>query len=156
MSTSELHKLESHKPVYRNLAHEAQLAIVRTGLCLTDDFEKALRPHGVTAAQFNVLRILRGADRPGLCRNEIRDRLVNRMPDVTRLLDRMEHAGLIDRERSSEDRRMVHTRITRDGLRLLDSVEADVAAAQDRPFVDMPEEDVARLIELLKNVRCNM
>jgi DNA-binding MarR family transcriptional regulator len=140
---------------FRNARHQAQLAIIRTGLCLMDDFERVLKPHGITATQFNVLRILRGAGEEGLCRNEIRDRLVNRMPDVTRLLDRMEQAGMIERERSSADRRMVHTRITAEGRGILDVVDDDVSAAQDMPFEGIDDADLRALIDLLDRVRCS-
>src|SRR5688500_12106387 len=92
-------------------SHEAHLSVLRTAAVLTDAIEQALRPYGITGAQYNVLRILRGSP-DGLCRNEVRDRMLTRMPDVTRLLDRMEDAGLIWRARGVEDRRLVTTRLT--------------------------------------------
>src|SRR4051812_2340266 len=123
MPTSSLREeLRQRKP-FANPQHEAQLALVRTGAVVSDDVEQALRPHGLTAAQFNVLRILRGAEPDGLCRNELRDRMLTRMPDMTRMLDRMESAGLVARTRSDQDRRLVSTRITREGERLLATVD---------------------------------
>ena len=95
------------------------LAIVRAATVLADGFEQTLKPFGLSTVQYNVLRILRGAGREGLCRNEIRDRLLTRMPDVTRLLDRMEEAGLLQRERREDDRRQVETRLTRKGREML-------------------------------------
>ena len=86
---------------FPSLEEEAFLSIERTSAVLADAFEQMLKPYGITATQYNVLRILRGAGAKGLCRNEIRDRLVTRMPDVTRLLDRMEASGLIRRTRGS-------------------------------------------------------
>ena len=80
---------------------------------------EALKPHGVTPTQYNVLRILRGSGEEGLCRSEIMERMIARVPDATRLLDRMEGAGLIERERSQVDRRFVTTRITEEGRRVL-------------------------------------
>ena len=152
MSTDLLDELRQQKP-FASLQHEAQLGIVRTGAMLQDAFERVVRPQGLTGTQYNVLRILRGAEPAGLCRNELRDRLLNRMPDVTRLLDRMEEARLIARARESEDRRMVRTRITEQGLRLLDALQADVAAEQQRPFSDLTEEQLRTLIALLSTVR---
>jgi DNA-binding MarR family transcriptional regulator len=127
--------------------------VIRTGVLLQDAFERMLKPHGVTGTQYNVLRVLRGAEPAGLCRNELRDRLLNRMPDVTRLLDRMEEAGLIARARESGDRRMVRTRITAGGLRLLDALDADVTAEQQRPFDGLDEGQLRALVALLSDVR---
>ena len=63
--------------------------------------QELLRPANLTQPQYNVLRILRGAGEAGLCRNEVRDRMLTRVPDATRLLDRMEAAGLIERQGGS-------------------------------------------------------
>src|SRR3982750_1704294 len=109
---------------FDSLEQEALLAVERTAAVLMHRFADALKPHGITPTQYNVLRILRGAGAAGLFRNEIRDRLVAQVPDVTRLLDRMEDAGLVERERGETDRRLVTTRITRQGLQLLKRLDA--------------------------------
>ena len=88
-------ELRQQKP-FTSVQQEAFLNIGRTEAVLHDAFERMLKPYAVSATQYNVLRILRGAGPEGLCRNEIRDRLLTRTPDVTRLLDRMEDAGLVD------------------------------------------------------------
>lgn len=144
--------LKQTRPL-ENLEHMAQLSIIRTSSMLMDAFERVLKPHGITSTQFNVLRILRGAGPDGLCRNEIGERMVNRMPDVTRLLDRMEEAGYISRERSAEDRRMVRTRLTDAGAELLDRLDADVLGEQKRPFRDLDEQQLRSLIDILATVR---
>src|ERR687890_2039595 len=113
---------------FSSLQQEAYLSVVRTTSALTDHVEDLLKPYGISATQYNVLRILRGAGEGGLCRNELRDRMLTRMPDMTRLLDRMEEAGLVTRSREREDRRMVLTRITERGLELLDALDAPIAA----------------------------
>ena len=95
---------------------EAFVSISRTAAVLGHALGEALKPFGITATQYNVLRILRGAGKTGLCRNDIRDRLIAQVPDVTRLLDRMEAAGLVARERGADDRRLVTTTITPSGL----------------------------------------
>ena len=133
--------------------HEAHLSLVRTATVLEDAFERMLRPTGLTIAQFNVLRILRGAEPDGLCRNEVRDRLLTRMPDVTRLLDRMEEAGLVTRERSTTDRRLVTTRITRQGRRLVDSLDETVARHHEHEFQYLDAAQMRTLVELLALVR---
>src|SRR6187402_3588679 len=84
---------------FRSIEEEAALSIVRTAAALEHTFAQAIKGYEVTSTQYNVLRILRGAGSEGLCRNEVGQRLVTKVPDVTRLLDRMEAAGLISRER---------------------------------------------------------
>jgi DNA-binding MarR family transcriptional regulator len=133
--------------------HEAHLGLVRTATVLEDAFERLLRPSGLTIAQFNVLRILRGAEPDGLCRNEVRDRLLTRMPDVTRLLDRMEDAGLVTRERSTTDRRLVTTRITRQGRRIVDDLDEAVARHHEQEFRHLDATQLRTLVDLLALVR---
>ena len=152
MSHDLLDDLRQTKP-FASLQHEAQLSVIRTGMLLQDAFERMLKPHGITGTQYNVLRILRGSEPGGLCRNELRDRMLNRMPDVTRLLDRMEEAGLIARARETEDRRMVRTRITAEGLRLLDALDPAVTEEQQRPFEDLTETQLQTLLAVLASVR---
>ena len=92
------HELQQAKP-FSSLEEEAFLNLARTASELGDSLELLLKTYGISAAQYNVLRILRGAGPAGLCRNEIRDRLVARMPDVTRLLDRLEALTYVRRSR---------------------------------------------------------
>src|ERR1700712_5563304 len=96
---------------FATLAQEAMLSVERTAAVLGHAFAEALRPHGITRTQYNVLRILRGAGGAGLCRQEVRDRLVAEVPDVTRLIDRLEASGLVTREADENDRRFRNTRI---------------------------------------------
>ncbi|MGH7624054.1 MAG: MarR family winged helix-turn-helix transcriptional regulator [Gemmatimonadaceae bacterium] len=135
------------------LQHEAQLSVIRTGAMLVDDFDQMLAPYGLGGAQFNVLRILRGAGADGLCRNELRDRMLTRMPDMTRLLDRMERAGLVARTRKHEDRRMVTTRLTREGRQLIDSIDAEAAREQKRRFRSLSDAQLRTLVALLEEVQ---
>lgn len=144
-------EIKQQKP-FRSLEQEAFLSIERTAAVLTHAFADALKPYDVTPTQYNVLRILRGAGREGLCRNEVRDRLVAQVPDVTRLLDRLEATGLIERERSTTDRRLVSTRITSKGLALLRSLDAPVARHEKR-LGHMTHAQLKSLIELLALAR---
>jgi hypothetical protein len=91
-------EIKQSRPFPRPSA-EAFLSIVRTAAVLEHQIGEVLRPHGITSTQYNVLRILRGAGARGLCGREIAERLVSRVPDVSRLLDRMEELGLLTRER---------------------------------------------------------
>lgn len=133
-------------------SHEAHLSVLRTAAVLTDAIEQALRPYGVTVAQYNVLRILRGSP-DGLCRNEVRDRMLTRMPDVTRLLDRMEDAGLIWRARGVEDRRLVTTRLTAEGRRLVDELDPVLDAEHRRIMGALDDTEHRTLVALLARVR---
>jgi len=133
--------------------HEAHLSIVRTAAILTDDVEKFLRPYGITATQYNVLRILRGAEPDGLCRNEVRDRMLTRMPDMTRLLDRMEDAGLIVRSRELDDRRMVQTKIAVAGRKLLAEIDDAVEQEHKSRFADLSPDELKFLIDILARIR---
>lgn len=145
-------ELRQTKP-FHSLAQEAQLSVIRTGAVLMEGIEQLLKPYGISATQYNVLRILRGAGQDGLCRNEIRDRLVNRMPDVSRLLDRMEAAGLVARERDTADRRLVSTRLTETGRQLVDDLDGPMDAEDDRQLGHMDEADLRELLRLLALAR---
>src|ERR1700743_1572893 len=109
---------------FESLEQEVYLSILRTASELSYAVDQFFRPFGITSSQYNVLRILRGAGTDGLCRNEIPERMVTTTPDMSRLLDRMEKAGWVTRERAEDDRRQVSTYITRSGLELLDRLES--------------------------------
>ena len=138
---------------FDSLEQEALLSIERTAAVLMHRFADSLKAHGITPTQYNVLRILRGAGSAGLCRNEIRDRLVAQVPDVTRLLDRMEESNMVERERAEDDRRHVTTRITRDGLKLLKRLDAPVAESHAQQLGHMSPEQLKSLIALLAQAR---
>src|SRR5712675_3772551 len=109
---------------------------------LTQQTEQLMKEHGLTGTQYNVLRILRGAEPAGLPCKGISDRMISHDPDMTRLLDRMEKRGLITRERQTDDRRVVKTRITPQALSLLKTLDQPVRDLHKRQFRHM---SVARL-----------
>lgn len=152
MSTDLRDEIRQSRP-FDSLEQEALLSVERTAAVLMHRFGDALKPHGVTPTQYNVLRILRGAGATGLCRNEIRDRLVAQVPDVTRLLDRMEDAGLVERERDDTDRRLVTTRITRRGLQLLKRLDTPVLDLHRRHLGHLSAAQLRSLIALLAAAR---
>lgn len=147
-------ELKQNKP-FRGVRHEASLSIQRTAAVLEHAFETWLKPSGITGTQYNVLRILRGAGAEGLCRSEIRERMVRRVPDVTRLLDRLEEQGLIGRARGGTDRRYVTTRITRSGLKILAELDGAVDEFHQQEFGHMADGRLQVLIELLAEVRAH-
>jgi len=151
--TSDLRtELKQTRP-FRSAREEAWLSIQRTAAVLEHAVETWLKPSGITATQYNVLRILRGAGADGLCRSEIRERMVRRVPDVTRLLDRLEEQGLIDRARGGSDRRYVTTRITRAGLKVLADLDPGVDDFHQRELGHMAEDRLRALVELLAEAR---
>jgi DNA-binding MarR family transcriptional regulator len=152
MPTTLLDELHQRKP-FASLAEEAHLNLSRTEAVLQEGIDRVLKPHGVSATQYNVLRILRGAGAEGLCRHEIRDRLLTRMPDVTRLLDRMEEAGLVTRERDTADRRLVTTRLTDRGRKLVDALDGPVAKEHERQLGHLGDKQLRTLVRLLTLVR---
>lgn len=125
MQTDLQRELKQTRP-FRSPVEEAFVGLQRTAAVLEHALESALKPSGITSTQYNVLRILRGAGDQGLCRTEVGERMVRRVPDVTRLLDRLEDAGYIARTRGDEDRRYVTTRITPAGLAALTDLDAIV------------------------------
>lgn len=145
-------ELRQSRP-FQSPEHEAFLSVLRTAAVLSDELEQILRPEGISLAHYNVLRILRGAEPHGLCRNEVRDRMLTRMPDMTRLLDRMENAGLVARARSQTDRRLVSTRITDRALQVLERVEDAVAEEHRRRFGHLSKSEIHALIGVLERVR---
>ncbi len=107
--------------------HEALLNLLLAAAWARERLDAALAPLGLTPPQFNVLRILRGVHPGGHARGDIARRLIERAPDVTRLLDRLERRGWIERSRGAEDRRRTLTRITARGLAVLRKADPAIA-----------------------------
>jgi len=114
--------------------------------------EQLLKSNGLTGAQYNVLRILRGAEPQGLACSSIAERMISHDPDITRLLDRMEKRNLITRQRQSDDRRVVKTRITSSGLELLKRLDPTVRELHKRQFSHMGTGRVRALADLLDEI----
>lgn len=152
MSPDLLDEIRQQKQ-FASLAEAAFLNVGRTMSMLEAGLERVLKPYGISTTQYNVLRILRGAGSAGLCRNEIGDRLVTRMPDVTRLLDRMEVAGLVARQRDTKDRRLVTTRLTDKGEVLVNQLDAPIADSHQRQLGHLGAERLQQIIELMSLIR---
>lgn len=131
----------------------AFLNVLRTEDLLTAELRALLKSHGITAQQYNVLRILRGAGPEGLPILEIGVRMVTRVPDVTRLVDRMEAAQLVVRTRSDSDRRVVRTTLTPEGTRIVDSLLQPVTELHKRQLSHLTQEELAELSRLLEKTR---
>jgi DNA-binding MarR family transcriptional regulator len=132
-----------------NLPDRAYVAVLRAANVLQAGASDLLRAHGLTHNQYNVLRILRGAGEEGLTCGQIGDRMLNRDPDITRLLDRLEKAGLAVRHRSARDRRTVVTCITEPGLRLLGALDEPIRGLHRTQFASLDRGAVEHVIESL-------
>jgi len=134
-------------------AQEAVLNVVATESWATGTIATALAPHGLTPAQYNVLRILRGSHpEPRTC-SEVGCRLLDRTPDVTRLLDRLERMGLVSRQRAEHDRRVVEVAITERGVALLDGLDAPMQAALESLARHLSPDELRTLSGLLEKLR---
>jgi DNA-binding MarR family transcriptional regulator len=131
---------------------EAFLDLLRTTDLLSRGPAQVLKDEDLSATQYNVLRILRGAPE-GLPCGEIGNRMITRDPDITRLLDRLEKRGFISRARDIKDRRMVLTRITPEGLELLARLDEPVQEAHRRQLGHLSRERLRELAELLSACR---
>jgi DNA-binding MarR family transcriptional regulator len=145
-------ELKQSKP-FQSLEMEAYLNIVKTADVLQQVSGQALRNSGLSETQYNVLRILRGAGEEGLKCSEIGERMVTRDPDITRLLDRLEKQGWIERRRSTTDRRVVTTTITAAGLALLVGLDAPIRELLDHMLGRLGPAKLNTLIELLEEAR---
>ena len=141
---------------FSSTEEEVSLNILRTAALLEHAVAERLKPYGLTPTQYNVLRILRGAGTEGLCRTEVTERMLTPVPDATRLLDRLEEAGLVARVRNSDDRRFVTARITPAGLMKLRKLDEPVLRMHEELLGHMAREDLRRLAELLEFSRERM
>ena len=135
------------------LEEEVFVSFQRAADWLLQGVESLLKLHGLSPAQYNVLRILRGAGSEGLSCREVAERMVTRDPDMTRLLDRLEKQGLLSRERRKDDRRVVTTRITPQGLDLLKRLDQPLHELHRRQLRHIPAARLKALAGLLDEVR---
>jgi DNA-binding MarR family transcriptional regulator len=145
-------EIQQSRP-FRSRAQEAAIALMRTASVVSRRYARLVEPHGLSLAQYNVLRILRGAGPAGLPTLSIRDRMIDEGSTVTRLLDKLEQAGFVTRDRSRPDRRQVLCHITVAGEALLARLDPAMDTT-DVEVMDVLDEDrLAQLVELLASVR---
>jgi DNA-binding MarR family transcriptional regulator len=155
-SRSLQHEIAQSAP-FRNLAEESTLSIVRTATLIRRAVAKAVKGSGLTPAQYNVLRILRGAGASGLATLTIRDRMVDEAPGITRLLDRLESRQFVRRERAKPDRRQVNCYITAKGLDVLRKLDPVIEGDAEWTSSDSLSKGEHRtLVKLLALVRANL
>lgn len=152
MSGKLVKEIRQTKP-FAHREEEAFLNLGRTFEHLQERVAGVLKPFQLTPTQYNVLRILRGAGADGLACSQISERMITPDPDMTRLLDRMAVRKLIARERSEQDRRVVITRITADGLDLVNGIDEPLRVVLRRDVGHIGQSRLAQLIEILEELR---
>lgn len=132
---------------------EVVLTVERTADAFRRRIVEVLKPHGISTTQYNVLRILRGAGKDGLPCGAIAERMVTRDPDITRLLDRLNKMGFIERERGERDRRVVTTTIREAGLKLLKQLDKPMQELGTTLVRHLTKSQMQQLVELLDLAR---
>jgi DNA-binding MarR family transcriptional regulator len=138
---------------FRSARQEATVALLRTASVVGRTFARVLEPWGLSFAQYNALRIIRGAGSSGIATLAVRERMIEEGTTITRLLDKLETAGLIRRERDFPDRRQVICVATPEGKRLLDRIDPAVDAADEEAIAALSDPQVEQLIGLLDTIR---
>ena len=132
---------------------ETYLSLLRTADALQAQVEGKLKEFGLTGTQYNALRILRGAGPEGLPCREIGERMITRDPDITRLLNRLEDRGFVERTRARHDRRVIYGKITVAGLNLLREMDGPIEKHGREMLRHVGQQKLKQLIELLELVR---
>jgi DNA-binding MarR family transcriptional regulator len=132
---------------------EAYLSLMRTADALQSRIESKLKEFDLTGTQYNALRILRGAGAEGLPCSEVGERMITHDPDITRLLDRLQKRGFVERKRGKNDRRVVYGKITPAGLKLLKEMDSPIEKFGREMLKHVSQEKLQALIELLDVVR---
>jgi DNA-binding MarR family transcriptional regulator len=138
---------------FSSAAEEALLNLLRTSDCLNRAFHRKTRDWGVTSTQYNVLRILRGAQPQGLTCSAIGSRMITAEPDITRLLARLKALKLIRQQRDRQDRRVVWTQISESGLELLRQMDPVIERVPGELLGHLNGAELAELIRLLELAR---
>ena len=138
---------------FSSLEEEALLNLLRTADSLHRAFHRSTREWGVTSTQYNVLRILRGAQPQGLRCSEIGERMITAEPDITRLLARLKALKLIRQQRDRHDRRVVWTQIAESGLKLLKEMDPVILKMPVDLLGHLSKDELSELIRLLESAR---
>lgn len=153
MNKSVLQEEIGKKNPFDLLEEETTLNLFRTMDHLQQDFYRLFQEHGLSGPQYNMLRILRGHGGDGLSCCEIAAEMIHRMPDITRLVDRLEEAGWVERSRDRQDRRVVRVKITAEGLALLNRLDRPVRDLHKSHLSHLSRDELAELNRLLVKAR---
>jgi len=151
--TGRIKKEIRQKKSFRRVEDEAFVSLLRTADAVMQGVAAAVKPAGLSPAQYNVLRILRDAGLDGLACREIGARMITKDPDITRLLDRLEERELISRSRDRADRRVITTRTTEKGLRILKDLDKPIEELHVMQLGHLGEQRLRSLVDLLEAAR---
>lgn len=143
---------EIKQSTFKNSKEKAIINILYTGYWLRDNSEGILKPRGINEQHFNILRILRGKHPLTICPSEIKEVLINKRGDLTRLLDKLVNMELVARDINPDNRRMINLKITEAGLELLSELDPLVEALSQKNNSLSPEES-EQLSNLLDKMR---
>jgi DNA-binding MarR family transcriptional regulator len=133
--------------------HKAVVHALYIGNYLKNQHSSALKKHGISVQQYNILRILKGAKGEKMRMTVVRDRMIEKAPNTTRLTDALIERGFIARERCDDDRRVVFVNITREGLSFLEKVDEAAGPEMERFYGNLTDEEAKELDRLLTKLR---
>ena len=136
----------------KDIKKKALMNVVYTGLWMEAQMIEILKPIGINDQHFNILRILRGRYPNNACPGEIKENLINKRGDLTRLLDKLVEMGYVSRETNHENRRMVDINITKDGLELLRLLDEKLDY-QNVMLKKISESEAQQLTTILDKIR---
>jgi DNA-binding MarR family transcriptional regulator len=146
-------KNNKQKSNFDSLHEETLFSLIRTSSVLLDGLATTLKPYGVSLPQYSALCILRDEGSGGLSCRVVGQRMTHRVPDVTRLLDRMEKRGLIERQRNEQDRRVVKVFITQYGIELIAQLDEPMRESARRQLGAISDKKLAKLTATLERIR---
>lgn len=144
---------ELKMPKFRNPYQKASLNLMFTGEWMMARVDSLLKPYDISSQQFNVLRILRGQQGKPINLFTIQERMLNRMSNATRLVEKLRLKGLVTRELCEQNRRKVEISITEKGIDLLDSLDPLMKQLEEDTFKNLSEEEAQHLSDTLDRVR---
>lgn len=131
-----------------------KINVIYTGSWVESELNKVFKKYGLSLPQYNILRILKGSSPNSLCLHEIKERMLDRMSDTSRIVERLSKAGFLERTTNEADRRSINIKITKKGYDLISSMNTEVDALDDAISV-LTEEEAIQLNNLLNKVRVN-
>lgn len=143
---------EIHQQFFTSESQKAIINIIYTYHWVTDKVKAVLLPEDITLQQFNILRILRGSDPTPLSTHKIRERMLDKMSDTSRIVDRLLLKGLVLKKISSTDKRLVDVSITSAGKKMLERLDKKVADTE-KILSNLSNSDLKKLNELLDGIR---
>lgn len=152
MADSQLQRELKKRQPFESAQQEAVLNILRTSDQFQNRLGRLFREYGLTSSQYNVLRILRGEGQP-LPSLEIGQRMIQVVPAITGLIDRLEKQGLVQRRRCDEDRRVVYVEITASALKLLGRIDKPLVGLHERLVGHLTKKELKTLSSLLEKAR---